>query len=252
MTKSHIDPPIVGDRIERRAADRKRRTSRWFLLAPVVLVAAGVVLILFLGGGGDGGLLDPGGGDEPSDETPAFDFRLTKTSVVATLPEADFEALERAAVPATESVAEVVDQLYTTAFLDPTTWRDGDYESIFPLFTDDAAATARTNLETLTLGAEAGDVFETVRPQRGSIRFNVLFDPESAPDTVVADVRFFALGERRDGTFVTIVSEGSLFLRNLHGWRITAFDLERRDRETAGPAATGSTGGTGATGDAAG
>lgn len=248
LSQSQIDPPVVADRIERHAANRKRRTPRWLLLVPVVLVAAGVVLILALRGGGNGGLIDLGGGDEPSDEVPAFDFRLSKTAVVATVPDADRDALKTAAAPATEAVAEVIDTLYTDAFLDPTNWRDGDYEEIFELFADDAATSARANLETLTLGAAAGDVFETVAPQRGTIRFSVLFDPDGAPATVVAVVRFVALGERRDGTYLSIVSEGSLFLDNSGGWRITGFDLERHDRQTRGPAPTGTTGATGGTG----
>jgi hypothetical protein len=247
LTQSQIDPPVVADRIRRHAADPKRRTPRWLLLVPVVLVAAGVVLILALGGGGNGGLIDLGGGDEPSDEVPAFDFRLSKTSVVATAPDADPDALTAAAAPATEAVAEVIDALYTDAFLDPTNWREGDYEEIFELFADDAATTARANLETLTLGVAAGDVFETVAPQRGTIRFSVLFGPEGTPETVVAVVRFVARGERQDGTYLSIVSEGSLFLRDEGGWRITAFDLERHDRQTRAPATTGSTGATGGT-----
>jgi hypothetical protein len=246
LTQSRIDPPAVDDRPERPAAHRrKRRPGRWLLLlAPVVLVAAGIVLILVLGGGRNGGFLDLGGGDEPSNEVPPFDFRLSKTAVVATVTEADPSALKTAADPATAAVADVVDELYTNAFLDPTNWREGDYEEIFALFTDDAAETVRANLETVTLGATAGEVYQTVMPQRGTIRFSVLFDPDGRPDTVVTVVRFVALGERTDGTYLSIVSEGSLFLRDVGGWRITAFDLQRNDRQTRVPAPTGATGAT--------
>ena len=234
LTQSQIDPPVTANRTERRSSTRKRRVPIALVLVPVALVAVGVVLILVLGGGGQG-VLGIGGGDGPSDEVPPFDFRLAKTGVEATVPEADVEALQVEAETVTAEVAPVVDDLYTNAFLDPTNWREGDYEEVFALFTDEAAPSARENVEALTLGAAAGDVYETVTPTRGSLRFSVLFDPEGSPDTVVVAVKFTALGERADGTFTSIISVGHLFLRDLGGWRVAAFDVRRGDKETQPP-----------------
>lgn len=233
MSQTPTDPP-VANRSQRRA--RKRRAPLVVALVPIALVALGVVLILTLGGG-EGGIVDdllPGDGG-PSDEVPAFVFKLSKTDLVATDEDAELEALRPAAEAAGEEVAPVLDDLYTNAFLDPTNWREGDYEEIFELFTDDAAASARENLETLTLGVTAGDVYEVVTPRKGSLRFSVLFDLDGAVDTIVVRVRFYALGERTDGTYTSIVSAGQVFLRDVDGWRITAFDLRRSDRATEAP-----------------
>jgi hypothetical protein len=90
-------------------------------------------------------------------------------------------------------------------------------------------------VEVLTLGETAGDVYERVTPEKGSIGFTVLFDPAGSPNTAVARVLFSALGERSDGTFTLIVSKGELFLRDIDGWQITAFDVTRQDREAQPP-----------------
>lgn len=204
---------------------------------PVALVAAGVVLILVLKGGGDGGILGPltGGGNVDDDTVPPFEFRLSKTGMVATVEEADLDTMRSQAGTVVDAITPLLDQLYTNAFLDPTNWRDGDYEEIFTIFAADALASAREGVETLTLGATAGDVYERVTPRRGSLRFRVLFDPDGAPNTVVVEVSFTALGERQDGTYSAIVSTGELFLNDEGGWKVTAFDISRADHETKPP-----------------
>jgi hypothetical protein len=156
LTQSQIDPPVTADRAERRSSTRKRRVPLVLVLAPVVIAIVGVVLILVLGGGSAGlpGII---GGNDDSDEVPPFEFRTGKTGVVATVPDADVDALKAAAAPATAAVTPVIDELYTNAFLDPTNWREGDYEEILALFSDEAAPAASENLETLTLGAGAGE-----------------------------------------------------------------------------------------------
>ncbi len=235
MTQSQIDPPVTATRAERRSATGKRRTRLALLLAPVALVAVGVVLILVLGGGKSGGILGPiiGGGED--DTVPPFDFRSGKTSVVATAEDADPAALQPQAKTVAEEVTPVLDDLYTNGFLDPTNWRDGDYGEVVDLFSDEAAPAAEQDLATLTLGATAGDVYDTVTPTRGSLKFSVLFDQDGNPDTVVVSVRFTALGARQDGTYTAIISAGELFLRDLGGWQITAFDVQRSDKATRAP-----------------
>lgn len=231
LTEASGKTPITANRAERRSP---RRLPPWLLLVPVGLVAVAVVLILVLRGDGEGGIPFLGGGED--DTVPEFEFRVSpKTEVVATSAEADVEALRPAAERTREEVVPVLDDLYTAAFLDPGTWRDGEYEDVFAHFTEDAVAAARGSVETLTLGVGAGDVFERVTPEKGRLAFRVLFDPEGNPDTVVVRVRFRALGERTDGTYLAIVSSGQFFLRNVDGWKVTAFDVERNDREAKPP-----------------
>ena len=63
-----------------------------------------------------------------------------------------------------QEITPTIDDLYTNAYLDPSNWRHDDYEEVFATFAPDAAATAEQSVETLTLGATAGDVFDTVDP----------------------------------------------------------------------------------------
>jgi hypothetical protein len=233
LAQQKTDPP-VANRAQRRA--RKRKVPLAVALVPIGLVVVGVVLVLVLGGGDAVRDFIPGGDDGVSDETPPFEFRLSRTTqVVATDPEAEVESLRPAAEAAGADGVPVLDELYTNAYLDPTNWREGDYEEILELFTEGAAASVTENVETITLGAAAGDVYETVTPRKGSLRFSVLFDPEGGVDTIVVRVRFYALGEGTDGTFTSIVSAGQIFLNDVDGWKITAFDLRRADRETEAP-----------------
>lgn len=232
LTEGPTKPPVTADRSQRRATNKKRRLSLALLLVPVVLVGLGVGLFLVLGGDGSGII---GGGDD-SDEVAAFDFAVGRAKAVATVPATDTTALETEAGDVGQEITPVLDELYTNAFLDPANWREGDYEEVLAVFSEGATSTARQSVEVLTLGASAGDVYARVTPEKGSIGFTVLFDPAGSPNTAVAQVRFTALGERSDGTFTLIVSEGELFLRDLGGWRITAFDVTRQDRETQPPA----------------
>ena len=204
---------------------------------PIVSVAAGAVLILTLkGGDGDGFLGGITGGSHEDDNTvPPFEFRLSKTGVVATVEDADLDAMRTQAGTVAGEITPLLDDLYTNAFLDPTNWREGDYEEIFTIFAPEALASAREGVETLTLGATASDVYERVTPRRGSLRFRVLFDQEGAPDTVVVQVSFAALGQRQDGTYTAIVSSGELFLNDDGGWKVTAFDVTREDHATKPP-----------------
>ena len=232
LTEGPTKPPVTADRTQRRATNRKRRLPLALLVVPVVLAGLGVALFLVLGGDG-GGLI--GGGNDDSDVVPEFDFTVGRAKAVATAPEADTETIESEAGNIGQEITPVLDELYTNAFLDPANWGEGDYEEVLALFSDGAASTAQQSVEVLTLGATAGDVYERVTPEKGSLGFTVLFDPEGSPNTAVARVRFSALGERSDGTFTLIVSKGELFLRDIGGWRITAFDVTRHDREAQPP-----------------
>jgi hypothetical protein len=201
-----------------------------------VLVLAGVGLFLVLGRGGGGGLPILGGGR--SDEVPAFDFVVRKTRAVPTAEGADAKPLAEDAEALAREITPILDDLFTTAFLDPGAWGDGDYGAVWERFTADARPTAEQSVETLTLGASAGDVYERVTPKRGVLDYEVLFDPDGAPASVVATFSFSALGARTDGTYTAIVSTGQLFLAGPGDWKITAFDVRRDDRRARPPAPT--------------
>lgn len=199
------------------------------IVVPIVLVAVAVLVILLLRGG-DVPIL--GGDDEP---VPEFDFTVKRSVAVPTAIDADVAALTPQAETIATEISPMLDDLYTNAFIDPSNWRDGDYEEVFAAFAPDAVSAAEQNVDTLTLGTTAGDDFESVDPRKGFLTYEVLFDHDGNPDTAVAAVRFTALGERTNGTFVEIVSDGQYFLQEIDGWKITAFDVRRSDAETEPP-----------------
>lgn len=219
---------MTANRVER-ASKKKRRTPILLIVVPIVLVAVAALVILLL----QGGEVPILGGEEKP--VPAFDFTVKRSVAVATAADADVQALAPEAEAVGTEITPTIDDLYTNAFIDPSNWESGDYEEAFAAFTPDAAAAAEQNLDSLTLGATAGDDFESVDPGKGVLSYEVLFDLDGNPDTAVVSVRFTALGERTDGTFVQIVSEGQYFLRDLDGWQITAFDVTRSDEETEPP-----------------
>jgi hypothetical protein len=221
---------VTPNRVQR-GSSKKRRVPLALLIVPVVLVAIGVAILLALRGGEGGAII--GGGDEPP---PPFDFIVKPATAVPTAPDADEAALSANAERVAQEITPIIDDLYTNAYLDPSNWRHDDYEEVFTAFAPDAAATAEQSLETLTLGATAGDVFDTVEPgSKSKLSYQVLFDPDGEPDTAVVSVIFRATAERKNGTYLAIVSEGEFFLGQIDGWRITAFDVTREDHETHPP-----------------
>ena len=206
-----------------------------FIVVPIVLVAVAAFVILLLQGG-DVPIL--GGEDEP---VPDFDVTVKRSLAVATVADADVAALAPEAEAVGAEITPTIDDLYTNAFLDPSNWEGGDYEEVFAAFAPDAATAAEQNVDTLTLGATAGDDFASVDPGKGFLSYEVLFDRDGNPDTAVVTVRFTALGERTDGTFVQIVSDGQFFLQDLDGWQVTAFDVSRSDEETEAPSPSATT-----------
>jgi hypothetical protein len=217
-----------------RGESKKRRVRLALLIVPLVLVGIGVAIFLIFGGG-DVPII--GGDDEV---TPPFDFIVKGASAVATVSDADDAALAASAEDVAQEITPTIDDLFTNGYLDPSNWRDGDYEEVFATFAPDAVATAEQNVEILTLGANAGDVFATVDPGKSKLSYEVLFDPDGALETAVVSVIFRATGERKDGTYLAIVSEGEFFLRQLDGWQITAFDVTRADHETQPPSPSAS------------
>lgn len=245
LTDRSNPPTVTANRVER-ASSKKRRKPLALFIVPAVLVVVGVVLLFMLGGGTDS--IPIIGDDGPDDTVPEFDFTTTKTTGISTVSEFDKAALAASAEQTGAEITPTIDDLFTNAFLDPTNWREGDYEEVFAAFAPAALPAAQENVETLTLGTTAGDVFEKVRPNKSNLQYRVLFDPDGNPDTAVVRFTFNATGRRLDGTALAIASSGQLFLQDLDGWKITAFDIVRSDTEAEVTVSTGASGGSGATG----
>ncbi len=197
-----------------------------------MLVAGGLVFFLTRG---DGKIPFIDGGNDTPPIAP-LEFKIRKTRAVATSDSADKETLAQQAASVGEQLTPMLNDLFTAAFLDPENWKDGDYTQVWEAFADDAKGSAQQAVETLTAGATAGDVYDQIQPTKGSLEFDVLFDQDDAPTSVVVKFRFYAFGTRTDGTYTTIVSHGQLFLADPGSWVISAFDVKRGDRAAEPPA----------------
>jgi hypothetical protein len=225
-------PSVTANRSQRNAR-RRKKTNPLLLVIPLLLVAGAVALFAFTRGGEAKIPFIGGGGDEP---VPAFDFPSPKVGVETTSEKTDTKSLRSAAEKAAAEAAPVIDQLYTEAFLDPNNWKDGEYDEVWEVFDPSALPSAEASIETLTLGVSAGDVYETVEPEKGKLKMRVLFDENGGVISIVALVEFEAFGARQDGTYTNVVSNGQFFLRDGgDGWKIYSFDAKRLDEEAPPP-----------------
>lgn len=204
-------------------------------------VVAVIVAFLLLGGGGDGGTgaLSPGPG------TPDFAFKTTNVLAVPTRAGAKSEQLKGKAQAPAAAVTKIVDAIYTGAFLDPGNWQDGSYDSVWTLFDRGAGTEARAQVDTLTAGSGAGGAFDTILPNAGStLKIKVLLAPNDEPYSVVAIVRFRAIGRGKDGQDLQMLSAGQFLFQKVGGsWKVVSFKIVRNDEQrpaSPSPSASGS------------
>ena len=195
----------------------------------MVAICLAVGAFLLLGGSEKVRSILPGV-DGPDMTVPEFDFRVTKSTAIATVPEVEKKTLTAAAKKAAGETIKVLDQLYTEAFLDPANWREGTYDDVWPLFEGAASEAAQRDSEALTLGTTAGDAFEAVAPAKSKVEFKVLLDGKNQPSTVVATVVFQAKAHASDGTTTIVVSTGEVMLtKTADGWKVLSYEIVRND-----------------------
>ena len=110
----------------------------------------------------------------------------------------------------------------------PTTGWKGSYDGVWELFEGGASAEAQEQVETLTAGVGAGDAFEQILPEQGTLKTKVLFDQEEQAFSVVAITRFEAVGTGKDGDDVRMTSRGQFVFQQVDGeWRVVSFKVLR-------------------------
>lgn len=200
-----------------------------------MLVVVGVLGFVIFGGGGTHVL-----GVGSDDAIPPFDFVRGHTSAVSVAT--NDKKVPAAAQTAAKNVTTTLDTLYTEAFLDPGNWRDGSYDEVWPLFSDQASSAAQQDASTLTVGSGGGDTYTEIFQPKGRIDVRVLMNDKSQVQTAVAVVRFSAVGTRKDGKETLFRSSGQYFLNlGADSWQVYSFSVDRDDhvREPA-PTASGS------------
>jgi hypothetical protein len=205
-------------------------------IAIAVVVIAGIVVggnLLF---NGEDGPLTATDGTHTAVDTPLFEFKVAKTVVVPVSDNQNRKKLEGPATAASDKAVAVMDTFYTESFLDPSSWQEASYDDAWSQFTQDAAAEAEADTDTLTAGTAAGDSYDTITPVRGTVKPRVLVDDQGRPVSVVASVTFSADGAHSDGTYTLFQSTGQFFLRQIGDvWKVVAFQVRRADSEETAP-----------------
>ncbi len=205
-----------------------------------MVVVAVILVFLLKDGGGSKGPFDPG------PETPDFAFQTSKLLVVPTTAKAQTEKLRTKAKTPAADVKKIMDALYINAFLDPGNWQGASYDDVWTLFDGGSGTEAQAQVDTLTAGTGAGAAFDTILPiGTSTLKMKVLFDPKEAPYSVVAIVKFKALGAGKDGQDLQMLSTGQYVFQKVDGsWKVVSFKVVRNDEQQAAaspsPSASGS------------
>jgi hypothetical protein len=183
---------------------------------------AGVLAAILVAGGCTSGGGSEGDGAAPGSPTTAaapaeLDVKLV---TMAKVPLGGPDA-KRAARQAAPGLERFLDRYLTAAFVDAA-GGEGGWGALIGLFDKPVRASARKQLDALSLGADAAKVRD-VRPGRASARAVVLFG-ERRPAAATVRLAF-------DGTADTAQGSGQVHLRSVlqllatgEGWRIAAFD----------------------------
>ena len=200
--------------------------KKWPLIAAGAGAAIVVALVLFFA------LRGGGGGVNPSSGTPAFSFKLIGTKGVPGVSHADRGAIGAVADNAAKDIHDVLDRMYKLAFLDPSNWKAGKYDNVFGFFDLGASASrAKADVDTLTLGPDAGSTFSDVQPSSGTLSVEVLVDKGGQPVSATASVVFKAKATGNGGAGEIVVSKGQYFMHILEGgWSIFGYSVARDDR----------------------
>jgi hypothetical protein len=227
------DPQIKAEPRRAQSSSRRADSARRRAVARRRL-AIGAVVVVVLGVGGYLLLSGDDLGDivpfVPNDPEVTFTFETVNVEIRTTgRPGA---ALGSQANRAADRIETVMNGLYTVTFADKRYW--GDYGDAWGLFDETAAEGAEADVDVLTLGAEANDVYDTITPDGTTLTIIVLTNERSRPISAIAEVAFAATTALGDGTATTVASEGTYFLRPTEdGWLIYAYRVDRNEEATS-------------------
>jgi hypothetical protein len=232
-----------------KTADRST-VARRRLIVGVVAAVAVLGLLWFLFGRGENSPIDIGGIFSSTPPPPEFKFDNVSSKPEATAAHLDKKKLAHAAKTTEPAIQHVLTQVLQAGYVDPDTW--GDASAIDDFFTEDAAKQIDPNIDTLTLGKNAGDTFESVSLAPSRLKVTSLIDSNYNAIRAAGELTFKARATKTDGSTTKITLTGTFFLVPDGGdWKIEAFDLDREDQprkvhtpsasasDTASPTATG-------------
>jgi hypothetical protein len=162
------------------------------------------------------------GGHAPGSTAPAAPAAPLEVQVVATarVPPGELSA-KQAAAQAAPGLEKFLDRYLTEAYVDAA-GGDADWSGLLGLFDTPVRASARKQLDALSLGAAAADV-HAVRPSRASARAVVLYGAQR-PEAATVRLAFDATADTAQGSGQVHLRSVLQLLATGGGWRIAAFD----------------------------
>ena len=128
---------------------------------------------------------------------------------------------QRAAKQAAPGLEKFLDRYLTEAYVDAAGGK-ADWDGLLGLFDTPVRASARKQLDALSLGASAPEV-SAVRPNRASARAVVLYGAQR-PQAATVRLAFDATADTAKGSGQVHLRSVLQLLATGEGWRIAAFD----------------------------
>ena len=186
----------------------------------LALVASLLASVLLAAGCTSGGR--SGGQATGSTAAPAAPARPLEVQVVATakVPPGGLSA-KRAVQRAAPGLEKFLDRYLTEAYVDAAGGK-ADWNGLLGLFDTPVRASARKQLDALSLGAAAPQV-SAVRPSRASARAVVLYGAQR-PEAATVRLAFDATADTAQGSGQVHLRSVLQLLATGESWRIAAFD----------------------------
>jgi hypothetical protein len=190
--------------------------------AVVAGLLAALLLTALVAGCTSGGRSGSGGQATGSTAAPAVPAAPLEVQVVATarVPPGELSA-KQAAKQAAPGLAKFLDRYLTEAYVGAAGGK-GDWKGLLGLFDTPVRASARKQLDALSLGAAAATV-SAVRPSRASARAVVLYGAKR-PQAATVRLAFDATADTAQGSGQVHLRSVLQLLATGEGWRIAAFD----------------------------
>ena len=189
-------------------------------LALVAGLLASLLLTALAAGCTSGGRSGSGGqatGSTAAPAAPALQLELVATAKV---PPGGLSA-KRAAQRAAPGLEKFLDRYLTEAYVDAAGGKP-DWNGLLGLFDTPVRASARTQLDALSLGAAAPEV-SALRPSRASAHAVVLYGAQR-PQAATVRLAFDATADTAKGSGQVHLRSVLQLLATGEGWRIAAFD----------------------------
>jgi hypothetical protein len=195
-----------------------RSNSRLRMIGPAGVLAA----VLAVAGCTSGDRSEPAGQSPGSTAAPAAPARPLQVKLVATakVPPGGPSA-KRAAKQAAPGLERFLDRYLTAAYVDAAGGEAG-WDGLLVLFDKPVRASARKQLDALSLGAASVKV-SAVRPHRASARAVVLYG-DRRPAAATVRLAFDATADTAQGSGQVHLRSVLQLLATGEGWRIADFD----------------------------